>query len=285
MKHGQRLLAAGMMIVGLWLAAAPAEEPQTQPATAGDSALTSEYDAPPSGMHASRWPGAIEMPTTAPTVSEQSEKDVLEFLQKHMTYYYDRLNQLKQSDETSYHRWLEYLEGKVKQLRAMPEAVRDAHIRNANVRVDILRTARGYHEAKTDDERNALKEGLQTFLSEKFDIEQKVGEYRLQQLDEKLQQRKTKLQERAKDREKILAEELRCWLQPPAEPGGETEPASPEITPATTPATQPAEPAPAPATETQSAAPETAPAEAPAPATEPASPETTPTTAPATQPE
>ena len=269
MKHGQRLVAAGMMIAGLWLAAAPAEEPQTQPAAKGDSALPAEFDAPQPDMHANRWPGAIEMPTTAPAVSEQSEKDVLEFLQKHMTYYYDRLNQLKQSDETSYHRWLEYLEGKVRQLRAMPEAIRDAQIRNANVRVDILRTARGYHEAKTDDERNALKESLQKFLSEKFDIEQKVGEYRLRQLDEKLRQRNAKLQERAKDRENILAEELRCWLQPPAETAAETPPATQPAEPAPAPAE-----APAPATETQPATPETA----------PASPETTPTTAPTSQP-
>lgn len=256
MKHGQRLMAAGI-IVGIWLCVAGTQAAQAQDAANSDSALPSEYDAPPSEMHPDRWPGPIEPPPKEPDVSPKTETEVLEFLQKHMKYYYDRLMQLKGKDVLAYRRALEYLEGKVRQLRAMPDEIRDAQIRNANVQVEILRAARGYHKAENDAERNDLKETLQKLLSEKFDIEQKVGEYRLQQLDEKLNQRKKKFEDRTKDREKILAEELRCWLQPPAktaETQPATTPAEPEKTtpPETQPATQPA------------SAPTTAPATAPA---------------------
>lgn len=238
MKHGQRLWTAGV-IAGIWMCFAWGDVAWAQSPDDGDSVLPSEYDVPPSEMHPDHWPESVEQPAKEPVVSAKAETDVLKFLQKHMKYYYDRLMRLKRKDIRVYRRALDYFEGKVKQLRAMPEAIRDAHIRNANVQVDILRAAKGYHKAKTDKDRNALKSKLQKLLSEKFDIEQKVGEYRLKQLDEKLARRKKKWKERAKDRKKIIAQELRCWLQPPAG-AAETQPAEPEKTPATAPATQPA---------------------------------------------
>jgi hypothetical protein len=246
MKHGQRLLMMGL-IVGMGLCPARAAESPARSADDAESSLSAEYDAMPSDMHPDRWPGPAE--PKEPTVSEKTETDVLEFLRKHMNDYYDRLMRLKRRDIRAYRKALKYLEGKVSQLCAMPEEIRDAHIRSANVQVEILRTARGYRDAKKDDDRNSIQSQLQKLLSEKFDIEQKIGEYRLKQLDKKLQERKKKLQERAKDRDKIITEELRCRLQPPAKDAGDPQSDKPEKTPTTAPATQPATPTTAPASQ------------------------------------
>lgn len=250
MKHKQRFWVMGILLAACGAAVSVGYAQIQSP----------EYDAPPAEMHPDRWPGPAE--TKEPAVSAKTETDVLAFLRKHMKYYYDRLMQLKRKDIRAYRRALTYLEGKVRQLQTMPPAVREDHIRSANVQVDILRTAKAYHGAKKDSVRNSLKEKIQKLLAEKFDIEQKVGAYRLKRLGEKLNERKQKLQERQKNRDTILAEELRCWLQPPA--GAMSKPTEPKKTPATQPATKP-----------------TAARKASPPATQPTEPTSQPTTKPA----
>ncbi|MBN1943162.1 MAG: hypothetical protein JW849_07695 [Phycisphaerae bacterium] len=226
MKRGYWLPVVWVML-GFCVTVAPADDAPTAPPA--DPILKSDDDASPMDVGAERWPGLME-PPPPPAVSPDDETKVLEFLQKHLPYYHGRLVQLKQRDEKAYGRALEYFQEKVRQLRAMPADARDAHVRNANLQVEILCVAREYHEAKTDPERDALKDKLRKLLSEKFDVEQRVSEYRLKQLDEKLNRRKKMLRRRAEDREKIINEQLRRRLEPPA-----AQPASPTTAPASEP--------------------------------------------------
>ncbi|MBN1555518.1 MAG: hypothetical protein JXA11_12300 [Phycisphaerae bacterium] len=250
MKRGHWLWVMGW-IGGLAAGLAGRLPAQTTRPAESPSAVPSEYDITSPEMRPEEWTEPVEPPTAEPTTAPDEESRALEFLQKHMPYYHDRLVELKKQDAEAYQRALEYFQQKARQLLAMPEAPRADHVRHANLWVDILRTGREYHEAKSDADRDKRKTDMEKLLSEKFDLEQKMGEYRLKHLDEKLNQCKQKLQDRARDRRKILAEELRCRLQTPAQPAAETQPASQpapkEDKPA--PTTQPTEPSEAPSTQ------------------------------------
>jgi hypothetical protein len=217
----RRLIAIlpAILVVAIWSAMAsaqattpttapaePALQPAQEPSTHPGEHRQFEGRMEPGRRHGPMRPGRQE-------VSEEQEKQIMEFLSKHMKEHYDRLEKMREENPHAYRRSLAFLWPRVQQLLAMPEEARQAHVKEANLRVEIFRTARAYQEAGDAQEKENKKAELQNLLAEKFDAEQQVREYRLKKIQEQIDRLKNELQERLKDRDKVIQEQLEWWLK------------------------------------------------------------------------
>lgn len=238
-KQGTWILTVGVL-AGLWsgAVAVTAEEPPLDPAET-ELDINAESTA---GMHPDRSsPAFAKKPIV---LSPKQEKEVLDFVNKHMKGHAAGLAERKKRNPQAYQRTLVIYWMHVRQFQAMPAAVRDAHVKNANLRLHIIQTVKQYRQAKTDAERLKYKTQLKTQLSEKFNVEQQVREHRLKKMDNQLARLKKEHANRAANRSRVIDRQLHQWLAPaPKSKPAPTPSAPPPATPPTTaPTTQPATP-------------------------------------------
>ena len=239
MRYGTWILTAGMVLgLGICCQVVWGEVESSLDAVELDI-KSEEYDTEP--------PPELAPESKKPLgLSPRQEEQVLDFVNKYMKDHAAQLAELKKRNPEAYQRTLLFYWPRVRQYRAMPKAVREAHVQNANLCLQIYRTAKRCQNAKADTERKKLKNQLKTLLTEKFDVEQKVREYRLTQLDKQLSRLKKELKGRADQRDKVIARQLAHWLKedkktsPPPQAKASPPTTAPTKAPTSAPATQPA---------------------------------------------
>ena len=141
-------------------------------------------------------------------ITPEQEKQILEFSKEHMKHHYDRLMKLREENERAYRRTLGFLWPRVQSMMSMSPEMRQAHLDENRLRVEIFQTVKDYREAIGPEEKEELKQELQELVARKFDAEQKVREYRLRELEAQLSRLKKQLIQRTAERGKIIEDKI-----------------------------------------------------------------------------
>ena len=159
---------------------------------------------PGGGQKARRW-------RRKPITPEQ-EKQILDFTEKYMKHRHERLLRLREENEQAYRRTLVALWPRVRRMMSMPPEMRQVYLEERQLRVKIFQTARTYHKATSPEEKEQQEQELQKLVARKFDVEQKVREYRLRELENHLLRLKKQLAQRTEERNKIIEDRVKRHL-------------------------------------------------------------------------
>jgi len=144
----------------------------------------------------------------ARSLSKEDEKKLLAFVKQHHPRMYERLTDLRQDNEARYKRSLRRIWPRFEMLMAMPKEIREAHIKETSLKVELFKTARKLHNTKDEKKRSEIVAKLRELIAERFDIQQKVRLYRLKQMEKQLERLEKDLKQRAADRDKIIESHL-----------------------------------------------------------------------------
>ncbi|MCD4824998.1 MAG: hypothetical protein K8S55_10335 [Phycisphaerae bacterium] len=142
------------------------------------------------------------------SLSKEDEKKLLAFVKKYHPRMYERLTDLRQDNEARYKKALRRIWPRFEMLMAMPKEIRDAHIKQTTLKVELFKTAKKLHNTKDEKKRSELVAKLRELVAEQFDIQQKVRLYRLKQMEKQLERLEKDLKQRAADRDKIIESRL-----------------------------------------------------------------------------
>jgi len=147
-----------------------------------------------------RW----RMPAEAPPVTPEQEAELLEMLKQRQPHRYERLLQFRESEPEKYRRLLPRAWQWYRYLQSLPEAVREVHLQLQDCRLEAWRLARKIAKADQPQEKAELQEKLQSTLGKQFDLEQRLLEQRLVELEEQLSRLRADLARRTAQRQEII---------------------------------------------------------------------------------
>jgi DNA repair exonuclease SbcCD ATPase subunit len=142
-------------------------------------------------------------------MGEKEIEEVMAFLKNNLPELHERMERLRETNKRRFHMMMRRMWPRMRDLMNLPQEVRQAHIRDSQLKIKVFRAARNLQEADTTEQKNKYRKQLQKLLAEQFDVEQKVRQYRLKQLEEQLDHLKKNLEQREKDRDKIIADRLK----------------------------------------------------------------------------
>jgi type IV secretory pathway VirB4 component len=143
-------------------------------------------------------------------MGEKEIEEVMAFLKNNLPELHERMERLRETNKRRFHMMMKRRIGpRMRDLMNLPQEVRQAHIRDSQLKIKVFRVARNLQEADTTEQKNKYRKQLQKLLAEQFDVEQKVRQYRLKQLEEQLDRLKKDLEQREKDRDDIIADRLK----------------------------------------------------------------------------
>ncbi len=169
----------------------------------------------------------------APAVSKEDEEKLLATLKEKRPEQYERLMQLKKTDERRYRWAIRSLSRWYRALDDMPEEVRNAEIARYDTRLKIWKLSRQIRETTDAEDKAKLTGEMREAAASLFDAEQVVREYHLQQLEQRVKELKAELTSRKEQRDDIIDQWVKHFVEGPGrrmphgdhQPGPEDEPA------------------------------------------------------------
>lgn len=146
-------------------------------------------------------------------LTEQQETELLAVLKDNLPEDYERLMKLKESNPRAYRwalaaAWRRYLS-----VKSYPPEIQQAIRTQQTARLKSWKLSRRYRDAKDESDKQALRSELLKVMGQEFDAEQKVREYRLAQLAERIKQLRADLKERSERRDEVIGENLKRLLE------------------------------------------------------------------------
>jgi len=160
-------------------------------------------------------------PTTRPRgsgLTEEQEQKLLAFLKEKRPHLHSRLVELQERSPRSYRYNLNSAWRWYRQWEFMPPDVQEAALAEENNRVLIFRTVQALRETEDPRERKKLHSQLRKAVAEHFHAEQKMREYWIGQLEERIRRLRKEHEQRAHDRNKIVSERYGAHLKASTQP-------------------------------------------------------------------
>jgi len=153
------------------------------------------------------------MPADPPPVTPEQEAELLEMLKQRQPRRHERLLQLREASPDKYQRLLPRAWQWYQHLESLPPAVREVHLQLQKVRLEIWRLSAKIAKTDQPEEKAQLKEKLANVLGKQFDLEQRLLEQRLAELEEQLSRLRADLARRTTERQDIIKRRSENMLQ------------------------------------------------------------------------
>jgi len=177
-------------------------------------------------------------------LTRQQEEKVLAYAKRKSKDYYERIVKYRQTEPKYYQATLRALLPLAEQYERMPQRVRDAYDRLDLANYSKLwQLARDIQKTADAGVKARLEAELYQLTAVRFEAEQIIREYRIQQIMEQAKRLQKDLEERAANREAVIRESYEQMLQNAARMAEATRSRkAPTSRPATQPAAAPAAP-------------------------------------------
>jgi len=151
-------------------------------------------------------------------ITPEQEQELLDSIKDKRPELYEQAVGLKKTDPEKYRRILYMLQWSQRRLRGMPEDVRRRVQAEMDARLKVSRLLRGIRATDDEPKRKPLIKQLKVAVAEHFDAEQKGREGRLTMLEEQIKRLRTEMEQRAKDRDRIITDRVEHYLENPTNP-------------------------------------------------------------------
>ena len=155
-------------------------------------------------------------------VTDEQIEGILAFMKEHMPWRLELLQKMQQSDPDRFRQFCRRLRfeiAQLQQLKRRDEAAFRKAIEERQLKMQAMALAHKIRETKDPDEKEKLTGQLRQVLNRTFDLELATHEAHIRGLDERIEQLRRELKERADHRreivEKRLNEALEGKLEPP----------------------------------------------------------------------
>ncbi len=216
MNNRMRILLSCLAVMLLCCVAAVAAPPDND-----DHATDRPADAPPRHHGGRERPsdesGHADRRDRAPgrgrTLTDEQEAELLEFLHEHMASRYEAIVGMSEENPERYARVMPRMWRWYQQWKDMSPEAQEASIVEHDRRIETFMILRRWRDAESPEEKEQLKAELQEALERHFDAEQALREVQLAELEQRLEQVRQEVQQRADDRDTIVAEHMQRILQ------------------------------------------------------------------------
>lgn len=171
-----------------------------------------------SSANCSEAAGTSSVPATKPTGSMTMEEEVLKLFKQRLPLRYERLMKLKATNPKEYILAMEEAKEFYCEYKRMPRDVQDYQISEMKMKVRCWQIAEQLRRHPSQAETQKLTEELRGLVARRFEAEQKVLEFRLDELEKEIARLKKKLQERSQQREKFIQDRLEKILRASTQP-------------------------------------------------------------------
>ena len=151
-------------------------------------------------------------------LSKQEEAEMMSALKKHRPELHQRLVRLRDHHPRGYYRslwraWRMYL-----RWRAMGPKAREAVADQERARLEIYRLVGALRRTPQGPARQRLVQEIRKAVTERFEAEQTLREQKLADLEREIKRIREELKDRAKQRDKIIAQHLQRLLRSTSRP-------------------------------------------------------------------
>jgi len=165
-------------------------------------------------------------------LTDQQETELLEFIKERLPQRYEGFVEFSEAKSRYYQFTMRRMWAWYEQWKLMSPQAQEASITEHDLRIEAFMVLRRFRETEDPDEREKIKAELLKALEDHFDAEQSLREVQLAELEERIEQVRQEIQQRAEDRDAIVAEQMERMLtfgsrhgRPPGE--GEAPPDGP----------------------------------------------------------
>ncbi len=206
------VVLVAMVLAGLSVVSAqkddppPRQPPRQSPApTTGRAGATTRRGRP----HSYRGSGGSRRP-----LSEERVAELLEGIKKDRPEMHEKLIQLRKSDPRAFTESLRRIDYYVRRWESQPPEVREIYTRLRKNGFEVMRLSRAYRSETDASKKAEIRQKIKALAASRFDDEQKLKEYRLQQLAKQLKELEEEVAERAGQREKHIDRSVERLLKP-----------------------------------------------------------------------
>ncbi len=146
--------------------------------------------------------------------TKEKVKEVLAFAKKHFPDEHERIQSLRKENPRQARRALRRMWWLYKRVRHLPEEIQAAAVAKHRLNIAIFRMHRQIIQATDQGEKAKLKKKLRDLLGKQFDNDQAVKEYKVKRLAQELAKLKAEIEQRKKDRKKIISKRLEMLMKP-----------------------------------------------------------------------
>ncbi|MCK4625264.1 MAG: hypothetical protein KAV00_08145 [Phycisphaerae bacterium] len=146
--------------------------------------------------------------------TEDKVKEVMAFAKKHFPEEYERLEALRKENPRQFRRAIRRMWWLYKRVRHLPEEIQAAAVAKHRLNIAIFRMHRQILQTNNQAEKAKLKKQLLDLLGKQFDNDQVVKEYKVKRLARELAELKAEIEQRKKDRKKIISKRLELLMKP-----------------------------------------------------------------------
>jgi hypothetical protein len=151
-------------------------------------------------------------------ITPEQEQELLDGIKDKRPELYEQAVGLKKTDPEKYRRMLYMLQWSQRRLQALPEDVRQRVQAEMDARLKVSRLLRDIRATDSEPKRKPLIKKLKVAVAEHFDAEQKGREGRLTMLEEQIKRLRAEMEQRAKDRDRIIKDRVNHYMENPASP-------------------------------------------------------------------
>jgi len=234
------LMLAVLAAVG-WTASAAVggEWDGSRPGRGPGSAREGSYDRPhgppvgtPPHGPAGRPPfGRRYVPPMFQELTDEQVAEILAFVKEKMPWRYEQLKALKETKPDFFRRTCRRLRFEISQLQRLkkdnPEAY-ETTMEEHRLRARVVDLAADARKAESEEARRKAVTELRGVLQRLFDVEGKAREAQIHELEERIQQLRRQLAERAEQRDRIIEHLLEKMISGHEEPDEDGPPPPPE---------------------------------------------------------
>lgn len=151
-------------------------------------------------------------PDSRPVTPEQ-EAELLEMLKRRQPKRHERMLKFREEHPDKYQRLLPRAWQWYQHFESLPPEVREVHLQLHEVRMNIWRISEKLAKVDEPGKKARLKEKLERAVGKQFDLEQKLLEQRLTELEEQLHRLRADLARRTAERQQIIKRRSEAMLQ------------------------------------------------------------------------
>lgn len=175
-------------------------------------------EAPPTGRKSSARRFGPDPTRKRTPLSQQEQREALEFLRKHRPDQHERVVRLKEIDLETYMWVLRRYWRRAQRLKGMSKEAKAVFLAVHDIRVEIVRLRGALGQAGDEAERKEFKKQIRAAVTKEFGAEQKMLEYRLKGLEAQIKRMRQSLADRARNRKQIIDDRLERLIS--KAPGG-----------------------------------------------------------------
>jgi len=158
-------------------------------------------------------------------VTDEQVENILAFVRKYMPWRVESLQKMQESEPEQFRQLCRRLRFEVSQLlhlKDRDEAAFHKAIEERRIRMRAAELAQRVRETRSPQEREALVQELRGVINEMFELEMATQEAHIRGLEERIEQLRRELRDRAEHRREIVEQRLREAMEDrpePREPG------------------------------------------------------------------